>query len=104
MAAKASWQRNYVTVTLYTRETWTHYQQTMLTKPRSSTLVLEKSRRYFLVVYMSLSSGFDMPKSICGRKLSFDTVSFDAEFAALESSTYHKTEYKLYSSTDVSKM
>jgi len=41
---------------------------------------------------MSLSSGFDMPKSICGRKFSFDELSFEGDAAAL-SSTYHDAQH-----------
>jgi len=41
---------------------------------------------------MSLSSGFDMPKSICGRKFSFGELSFEADAAAL-SSAYHDAQH-----------
>jgi len=41
---------------------------------------------------MSLSSGFDMPKSIFGRKFSFNDVSFDADDAEPASSTCHNAQ------------
>lgn len=69
-----------------------------------STQALRRSQHYPLVVYMSLSSGFDMPKSICGCKFCFNFVSdrsFVLAAAGLVCSwltTWHSNTMQLYSS------